>query len=96
MKIKARTYLDDQWSALNEVSFRVSEGYGNLNITELQYHPLPGVGVDDKEYEFIELKNTGTVPLDLSGMAFIQGITLMLQCLKHGTISLLSVSIQVN
>jgi hypothetical protein len=31
--------------------------------------------VDDKEYEFIELKNTGTVPLDLSGMAFIHGIT---------------------
>jgi hypothetical protein len=53
----------------------VSEGYGNLDITEIHYHPLPGEGTDEKEYEFIELKNSGTVPIDLGGMAFIRGIT---------------------
>lgn len=74
-KVKARVYKDDQWSALNEVFVWVPEGNENLKITEMMYHPLGEPGVDDKEFEFIELKNIGAAPLDVSGMAFTQGIT---------------------
>jgi hypothetical protein len=74
-RIKARTYYDEQWSAPSEIFLRIAEGYGNLQLTELHYHPLPGEGIDAKHYEFIELKNTGTIPLDLSGCAFNQGIS---------------------
>lgn len=54
-----------------------------LRITELQYHPanpttaeadaMPGVNDDD--FEFIELANLGPAPLDLEGARFTQGIT---------------------
>jgi hypothetical protein len=73
-KVRARVYKDDQWSALNEVFVWVPEGNENLKITELQYHPLGEEGVDEKEFEFIELKNIGVAPLDISGMTFTQGI----------------------
>ena len=73
-KVKARVYKDDQWSALNEVFVWVSEGNENLKITEMQYHPLGEEGVDENEFEFIELKNIGAAPLDIGGMTFTQGI----------------------
>jgi hypothetical protein len=74
MKIKARTYSDEQWSAPTEAAFRVMEGNGKLDIMELMYHPLPGESADEKEYEFVDIKNTGTNLIDLSGMSFIEGI----------------------
>ena len=45
----------------------VSSALNNLRITELHYHPAAG-GV-----EFIELRNTGTSPIDLNGVSFGQG-----------------------
>ncbi len=54
-----------------------------LRIAELHYHPapptpaelaaLPGVATGD--FEFLELINIGTSPLDLGGVGFTQGIT---------------------
>jgi hypothetical protein len=77
-KIKARVYQNEKWSALNEVALLVPEGYDNLQPTEIHYHPLDeeGVveGISDNKFEFIELKNTGTTPLDVGGMKFVQGI----------------------
>ncbi len=47
----------------------------NLVFHEIMYNP-PGEGATDgDEFEFIELKNIGTFPLDLSGLFFSQGIT---------------------
>jgi hypothetical protein len=40
-----------------------------LRITEIMYHPIKG-----SDYEFIELKNVGTEPLDLTGVRFSRGI----------------------
>jgi len=42
----------------------------DLRITELMYNPVGG-----SDYEFIELKNTGTGTLDLSNVSFIEGVT---------------------
>ena len=44
-----------------------------LRITEIMYHPRDGV-LDGDEYEFLELKNTGVLTLDLSGVYFSKGI----------------------
>ncbi|MEM7390780.1 MAG: lamin tail domain-containing protein, partial [Verrucomicrobiota bacterium] len=45
----------------------------DLRITELHYHPANGV-FDGDEIEFIEFKNTGAQPLDLSGVFFSEGL----------------------
>ncbi len=54
----------------------IAEGVlADLRITEVMYNPLPGDALDGDEFEFIELKNTGDEPLDLSGVSFTSGIT---------------------
>ncbi|MBN1220208.1 MAG: lamin tail domain-containing protein [Anaerolineae bacterium] len=63
--IKARTYRNGIWSALNEANFSVRQPGQNLVITEIMYNPIDG---DD--YEFIELKNIGPTHLDLSNATF--------------------------
>lgn len=51
-----------------------------LRITEIHYHPAAPSGTEtaassaDGDFEFIELRNTGTEPLDLTGVAFTAGI----------------------
>ena len=47
-----------------------------LRITEIMYHPpvLPGDGFDREEYEYVELKNIGPNTINLTGVAFTNGI----------------------
>ncbi|MDB4141994.1 CotH kinase family protein [Akkermansiaceae bacterium] len=45
----------------------------SLRITELHFSPLGG-----KDFEFVELRNIGTTPLDLAGVYFDAGITVTL------------------
>jgi hypothetical protein len=59
---------------LHDIIFEDSGLFSNLKVTELHYHPASQELVDDKELEFIELKNIGNNNLDLSGMAFTDGI----------------------
>jgi hypothetical protein len=72
--VKARIRYESEWSALHEIVFENSGLFTNLKVTELHYHPNDWGLVDDKELEFIELKNIGTTNLDLSGLAFTDGI----------------------
>ena len=72
--LKARVKYTDTWSALHEIIFEDSGLFSDLKVTELHYHPKTQGSVDHKELEFIELKNTGTKTLDLSGLAFTDGI----------------------
>jgi len=73
--IKARILNGTVWSALHEITLYM-EGYKeNIKITEIHYHPMSLDTVKDNEYEFIELKNTGTIPIDLSLAFFEKGIT---------------------
>lgn len=48
----------------------------HLRLTELMYHPAARDhdAFDSGEYEYLELRNTGTVPLNLEGVKFSQGI----------------------
>ena len=72
--IKTRTLHNGHWSALNEITLTVPQGLDYLKITEIHYHPLDDEDVNDTELEFIELKNLGNSPIQLSSMAFVQGI----------------------
>jgi hypothetical protein len=72
--IKARTKAAAEWSALVEVQFTPGVDFRALQVTEIHYnHPGSG-GVLEQDAEFLELKNTGAVPLDLSGATFTAGI----------------------
>lgn len=46
----------------------------NLTISELMYNPPAFNGVNGDEFEFLELKNVGVFPMDLSGLTFKSGI----------------------
>ncbi|MDB6155212.1 MAG: exported protein of unknown function [Chthoniobacteraceae bacterium] len=54
--------------------------YNFLKISEVHYHPAAPIGAeliassDKDDFEFIELLNTGTQPLDISGCAFTEGV----------------------
>jgi hypothetical protein len=61
------------WSAIEEAAFYVTQDYTPLALTEIHYHP-PGSGAASDDYEFLELKNTGTGTLDLGGLTFTDGI----------------------
>jgi hypothetical protein len=75
-QVKTRVMNRKEWSAANEVKLWVLEGLENLKITEIHYHPLIDGEADqnDGDYEFVELKNTGSERLDLSGLYFSRGI----------------------
>ncbi len=73
--VKARVKDGDAWSALQELYIAFPQDFSTLKVTEIHYKPL-GDGTDGSggSYEFIELKNTGTVPLNLTGFSFSDGI----------------------
>jgi hypothetical protein len=45
-----------------------------LAITEINYHPIDDQGNDADQYEFIEIKDTGSVDVDLTDVQFNDGI----------------------
>ncbi|HVO74106.1 MAG TPA: FN3 associated domain-containing protein [Ignavibacteriaceae bacterium] len=73
--LKARTFKGNEWSAINEKIFLIKEDINNLKLTEIHYHPALEDTIDDKNFEFIELKSTGSSPVLLSGYKFTEGIS---------------------
>ncbi len=68
--VRARVLNGASWSALVEAVFYPPQDLSKLALTELMYHP-PDVGITNSdEFEFVELKNTGTNTLNLSGLTF--------------------------
>jgi hypothetical protein len=63
--VKARALSGTNWSALNQATFIAAELVSPLRITEIMYNPLGG-----DAYEFIELKNTGSLAINLGGYSF--------------------------
>jgi hypothetical protein len=72
--INARVLNGTTWSAIHKIILFTDNEVENIKITEIHYHPLDNDSVSDNEYEFLELKNTGTVPANISGMSFVDGI----------------------
>jgi len=73
--VRARAWQSGNWSALVEAVFYPPQDLSGLALTEIMYHP-PDMGqIDGNDLEFLELKNTGTNTLNLSGLTFTSGIT---------------------
>ena len=72
---KSRASLDSEWSALNETVLVMAPEIHDVKVTEIHYHPSPTDSMADREFEFIELKNVGAAPLDLTGARFVEGIS---------------------
>lgn len=66
--LKARTRLGGQWSALSEAVYRFGPDLIPIRWTELMYHPA-----GPESLEFVEFKNIGPTPVDLTGFR-IQGL----------------------
>jgi hypothetical protein len=73
--LRTRVRQGTNWSALVEVTFYVVQDFRPLVVTELMYNPARFGTLGSEDLEFLELKNTGTNTLDLSGLAFTDGIT---------------------
>jgi fibronectin type 3 domain-containing protein len=75
-EVKSRVLNGITWSPALDYTF--SAPATNVRVTELNYDPAtPPAGAADSsndDYEFIELKNFGTLPVNLSGVAFTKGI----------------------
>ena len=76
-RVKARVLNGDEWSALHEITLSVRDDLSGLKVTEIHYHPLDSESVDGREFEFIELKNTGADILNLTDAVFSNGIGFM-------------------
>ena len=81
--VKTRAKSGILWSALNEAQFITHQpaNAANFAITELNYHPYDRTAdeitegfLDDDDFEFVELKNIGPIPIDLLGVRFTKGI----------------------
>ncbi len=72
--LRARVRDGANWSALVEASFYVLQDFSGLRVTEIMYNPPPLGPFGSDDLEFLELKNTGTNTLDLSGLQFTDGI----------------------
>lgn len=69
--VRARVLQGTEWSALQEATFTTRMP---LRFTEVMFHPPDAGFIDGEEFEFLELKNTGTAPFNLSGLTFTEGI----------------------
>lgn len=79
----------DRWSGLCPRTFYIWQGYENIVINEIHYNPMDtifydaSVGRNDtisgKNFEFIEIKNRGTNPINLKGCAFTKGIDFLFE-----------------
>jgi hypothetical protein len=73
-RVKARVLDGGVWSALHEITVAMRDDLSGLKPTEIAYHPLDADTVDGREYEFVEFKNTGGGPLNLTGAVFTNGL----------------------
>lgn len=72
-----------KWSSTCPISFYVNQNYQNLVINEIHYNPADTIiqanGIIDtiggKNFEFIELKNTGADTIYLQDVQFDKGLT---------------------
>jgi hypothetical protein len=73
-QIRARTLNGGIWSALVSAVYYPPQDLSPLSLTEVMFNPPGSALLDGDEFEFLELKNTGTNQLNLSGLTFSDGI----------------------
>ncbi len=88
MTIKARVLNNGEWSALNEAEFTLGQlpSVSNLVVSEFSYHSAPSSpgAEDDDDFDFIEIMNIGTEPIDLTSLRLELGVTFDFSTLNIG------------
>ena len=64
--VRARVKSGTEWSDLAAAAFTPDQDFSQLLFTEIMYHPQDG----GESAEFVEFKNVGTKPIDLTGLEF--------------------------
>jgi hypothetical protein len=72
--VRARVRNGAIWSALNQAQFYPPQDFSKLQLSEIMYNPPKFGSIDGDEVEFLELTNTGTNRLELTGVTFSRGI----------------------
>ena len=82
--VRSRALDGSNWSALSEAFFSSasrSAGIGDIAVSEIHYRPIGSqtetelaAGLKRKDFEFVELINVSSEAIDLSGIAFTNGI----------------------
>ena len=70
MVVRARVKSGADWSGLAAAAFTVDQDFSKLLFTEVMYHPT-ALNHTPRDEEFIELKNVGDVPLDVSRLRLV-------------------------
>jgi hypothetical protein len=83
VNIQARTINGQEKSPLHSAIFAIPEKMAELRLTEIHFHPLDDNENNDREFEFLEIKNIGVAAIDLSLAGFSNGITYQF---KSGTL----------
>ncbi len=76
----ARIKAGTEWSALKQINFiNSTEDFSYLKITEINYHPMDYINgtdtINGKDLEFIEMKNTGSAAINISGIKFDSAVS---------------------
>jgi hypothetical protein len=66
MLVRARVKSGAEWSDLAAAAFTSDQDFSQLIFTEIMYHPQDA----GESAEFVEFKNIGTRPIDLTGLEF--------------------------
>ncbi|MBI5384840.1 MAG: lamin tail domain-containing protein [Verrucomicrobia bacterium] len=73
--VRGRVLAGTNWSALVEALFYPPQDLTALALTEIMFNPRAVGATNGDEFEFLELKNTGTNALDLSVLTFAAGLS---------------------
>jgi hypothetical protein len=84
-EVRARVYSNGTWSAISEAQF--TPNLSSLRVTEVMYDPAPATAAEIaagyvtsdtsepwKDFQFIEIENTGTQTVPLGGLQISGGI----------------------
>ncbi|MBN1465825.1 T9SS type A sorting domain-containing protein, partial [candidate division KSB1 bacterium] len=74
VEIRARSLNGGEWSPVHRAVYAIAEKMAQLRLTEIHFHPLDEADTNDREFEFVELKNIGADAIDLSLAGFRVGI----------------------
>ena len=82
-EVRARVKIGTDWSPNCPELYFPIQNYQDLVINEIHYNPEDEIVGQDtisgKNFEFIELKNTGSTAIDLYGMSFADGVDLTIE-----------------
>ncbi len=76
--IWARVLTGSTWSPACPTTFYFPQDYESLVINEINYHPKDSFGLDGDDFEFIEIKNTGTNTINLANTRLSDGVSIIM------------------